>query len=53
MLQSMGLQKVVHDLGTEKQQQQNMGNEDINNGIKGQSGKASILHVLHAFLWKE
>ena len=49
MLQSMGSQRVVHDLGTE-QQQQNMGNEDINYGIMGQSDKASILHVLHAFL---
>ena len=49
MLQSMGSQRVVHDLGTE-QQQQNMGNEDINYGIMGQSDKASILHVLHACL---
>ena len=27
-----------------------MGNEDINYGIMGQSDKASILYVLHAFL---
>ena len=42
MLQPMGSQRAVHDLGTE--QQQNMGNDNINYGIMGQSDEIAGWH---------